>query len=430
MERSKLRSASLPVDVQQELLLSDKNENDPTVLKPSGRFFDRHGPCSAGLFLRHWIGLRLEAWQLDRLDSRALEARRGLSVLVELVAGPEHTSSEHAQPDVVVHGLVVVSERSAKDAGFAEVVGPRDRVNRLCVLPVGEGEWNGVRPDLFNDVELTGRRSPVEREVRHDRVRCVHVLDRHSAVLFVTTTGDSDQLTPCVRSCWSVAVAVQGTVNEDRRNALVMSLCDGLHEIVVLDAAKAFVVHDDVVLARPAWLSVDGNFVIPPGATFVDNVECNAEPLPKTFTDYLLLIVVVVAAATSDQQTLQFGLVFCISSKRDAQTERETKCKSFHHEAPEAAMSCPFPGNLSAGAVAASCQPVFSSPTRRWHVASRTWQTVSFVCHSLRVAAAERGRLFRSVCHSLRVVAVERGRLSLRNRCKAPPQFATENRSG
>jgi hypothetical protein len=94
-------------------------------------------------------------------------------------------------------------------------------------------------------------------------------------------------------------------VHEDCRHAVVVSRRNGLNKIVIDNTTETFVVEDDVVLLRPAYVTIDRNLVVATSATFVDDIPRNVDSLAHAFGNDSFLIFVVVATATRDQQSLK-----------------------------------------------------------------------------------------------------------------------------
>ena len=231
----------------------------------------------------------------------------GVAFFGELVAGPEDAACEEVEVNILLHGLVVMTERGAKHTSLAVGVCPDAEVILLGVFAISLAKPLGVGPDFLDLVQFALRGFPLGREGFHDGVLGREVFDRDSAVPLVAVGGNAEQFAPLVRL--GVAVAVHRTV-DDRRGDAGVAVCLGdiLDPVDIGHAAETFVVNDDVVRLGPVLLFVDGNLYVSVGTALVFDVEGDVRSSGDTLGDDAGLVAVVVAAAAGDDQRAErFG---------------------------------------------------------------------------------------------------------------------------
>ena len=76
------------------------------------------------------------------------------SGVIEFIAGPQHAAGDQVEINISTHGLVVMTNRSAKDLAFSDGVGPNASMIFLGVFAKCGCQRFAIGPHLVNLIEL------------------------------------------------------------------------------------------------------------------------------------------------------------------------------------------------------------------------------------------------------------------------------------
>src|SRR5262249_16260606 len=114
--------------------------------------------------------------------------------------------------------MTVMNQRRAEDPPFAVRVLPNAHVVGLGVATVGLRQAGGVRPQLFNDVQLFVTGLPSGRKAVHDRIVGLQVANLERMLLLVPPSGNSKEFAPLV--AFQIAKGVHRAMNDDTGESL------------------------------------------------------------------------------------------------------------------------------------------------------------------------------------------------------------------
>jgi hypothetical protein len=233
----------------------------------------------------------------------------GLAVFVEFVAGPEEAAGEVVDVRLALHGLVVVTDGGAEDAGFAVLVGPDAGVIFFGANAVSLAEDGSVGPNLSDLVKLTLGGFPAFAKPFHNGVLGLEIFDVHCNVLLMAYCGDTEEFTPFVGDFVCRAIAMHGAVQHHRWDPrITMSRSNPFHKGFVTNCAETFVVHDDIEVLDPILLLVNGEAVGASSAALVEDGPAHVGALADTLADDGFLFGIIVAATAGDEQGFErFG---------------------------------------------------------------------------------------------------------------------------
>ena len=231
-----------------------------------------------------------------------------ITVFIEFVTGPEEAASKVADIGFTLHGLVVVTDGSAEDAGFAILVGPDAGVIFFGADAVSLAEDGSVGPNLSDLVKLTLGGFPAFAKPFHNGVLGLEIFDVHCNVLLMAYCGDTEEFAPFVGDFVCRAIAMHGAVQHHRWDPrITMSRSNPFHKGFVTNCAETFVVHDDIKVLNPILLLVNGEAVGASSAALVENGPTYVGTLADALADDGFLLCVIMAATAGDQQGLEGG---------------------------------------------------------------------------------------------------------------------------
>jgi len=90
------------------------------------------------------------------------------SGVIKFIAGPQHAAGDQIEIDIGAHGLVVMTNRSAKDFTFSDGVGPNASMIFLGVFAKCGCQRFAIGPHLVDLIELPIGCIPHFRKSLHD----------------------------------------------------------------------------------------------------------------------------------------------------------------------------------------------------------------------------------------------------------------------